>query len=540
MKRAFKNLKSKLEATVEDTFSLQFPGTQSQSKYQPQHPFQYDGELPPTMTSVDDDPRIFPVKQEDMMLYRKHRGVNLGSWFVLERWITESPYREAAGPGQSDLDVAKGRNAKAILEKHWDTWITEKDWSWIAGVGINAVRIPIGYYHVCGADRSILDGTDFYPFYNVYEGAWKRITNAILEANKRNISVMLDLHAAPGKQNADAHSGTSNSPNFFNDPHNQQRTLYALTSLTTHLVSFLNSQPLPPTNIIGIQLLNEPAPPNDTILQSFYTSTILQLQKIAPSIPIYLGEVWRPDAYADYVARDLAPKLSSDNENAMMIVLDHHLYRCFTPSDTNTPVAQHTHAIRTGETPAMLDRISEKMGRLGGGLVVAEWSGGLHPNSLASTTPASKQLEARREFVQAQMEVYDRSTCGGWYFWCYKKEYAGDVGWSFKEAMEKGIFSGKFGMVAKKRYTDFEVEAERRGKALVEARNAMYNRHVQYWSQFPNQTYEHARFISGFDAGWNANYRYFDSLNPDDPKVSEIGQSRNSCLPTIPPLFLFS
>jgi hypothetical protein len=51
------------------------------------------------------------------------------------------------------------------------------------------------------------------------------------------------------------------------------------------------------------------------------------------------------------------------------------------------------------------------------------------------------------------------------------------------------------------------------------------DRHVQYWAQFPDQKYEHERFLSGFEAGWNANYRYFDSLNPDDPKVSEVGKS---------------
>lgn len=99
----------------------------------------------------------------DFYRYRKQRGVNLGtqnnlqsrwfitfescqgSWFVLERWITEQPFQAASSPGQSDLDVARGSNAKEILERHWDTWITEVDWSWIADRGINAVRIPVSH-----------------------------------------------------------------------------------------------------------------------------------------------------------------------------------------------------------------------------------------------------------------------------------------------------------------------------------------------------------------------------------------------------------
>lgn len=66
-----------------------------------------------------------------------------GSWFTLERWITDTPFRQAAHPAASDLDVAKGANAKQILEKHWDAWITERDWSWMASMGINSVRMPV-------------------------------------------------------------------------------------------------------------------------------------------------------------------------------------------------------------------------------------------------------------------------------------------------------------------------------------------------------------------------------------------------------------
>jgi hypothetical protein len=66
-----------------------------------------------------------------------------GSWFVLERWIADTPFAQAASPGQSDLDVAKGSHAKEILERHWDTWITRQDFEWLAARGINAVRIPV-------------------------------------------------------------------------------------------------------------------------------------------------------------------------------------------------------------------------------------------------------------------------------------------------------------------------------------------------------------------------------------------------------------
>jgi len=80
--------------------------------------------------------------------YHPPQHVALGSWFVLERWITDSPFQHASQPAQSDLDVARGTNAKQILEKHWDTWITQEDWAWIAGRGINTLRIPVSCSNV--------------------------------------------------------------------------------------------------------------------------------------------------------------------------------------------------------------------------------------------------------------------------------------------------------------------------------------------------------------------------------------------------------
>jgi aryl-phospho-beta-D-glucosidase BglC (GH1 family) len=69
--------------------------------------------------------------------------ISLGSWFVLERWIADTPFQYAFQPAQSDLDVTRCINAKEILERHRDTWIIEEDLVWIAERGINTVRIPV-------------------------------------------------------------------------------------------------------------------------------------------------------------------------------------------------------------------------------------------------------------------------------------------------------------------------------------------------------------------------------------------------------------
>ena len=128
---------------------------------------------------------------------------------MLERWITEQPFRLAHSPSKSDLDVARGSNPKTLLENHWDQWIGLQDWEWIASRGVNTVRIPvcllyqrashfifkgylkIGYYHLCGIHPSVIQGTEFAPFSDVFNGAWSRITNAIQTAHRFGIGVLL-------------------------------------------------------------------------------------------------------------------------------------------------------------------------------------------------------------------------------------------------------------------------------------------------------------------------------------------------------------
>ena len=62
--------------------------------------------------------------------YRKQRGVNLGSLFTLEPWLTPSLFEGVRGAG-SEYDLCKQlgeEQARRRLEKHWDTFIDDGDW----------------------------------------------------------------------------------------------------------------------------------------------------------------------------------------------------------------------------------------------------------------------------------------------------------------------------------------------------------------------------------------------------------------------------
>ncbi|KAG1823741.1 glycoside hydrolase superfamily [Suillus subaureus] len=342
--------------------------------------------------------------QQRLYRYRKQRGVNLGSWFVLERWVSESPFQGAAGSGQSDLDVAKGLHAKQVLEQHWDSWITSTDFEWLAARGINTVRIPIGYYHICALDPSILTRTDFDGLQHVFEGAWSRLVAAVITAQSFGIGVLFDLHAAPGKQNKDSHSGTS-SPviSFFNGKFNMQLAIRALRMLVTQLIA-LRAHDSTFNNIVGVQLLNEPYPSSHETLYN-----------------------WLFARYGD-------------------------------------------------------------------------------------------EHQERASYIRAQLDLFELY-CAGSFFWTYKKEFSGDQGWSFRDAVENGVFPEVVGMIPVKDYVGLSAEINAR---KVSARNVALGQHVSYWARFPSY-YEHWRFEAGFDQGWVVAYDFFTFDRAGQPTVSELG-----------------
>ncbi|KAI0754068.1 glycoside hydrolase [Daedaleopsis nitida] len=424
--------------------------------------------------------------ESDMYRYRKMRGVNLGSWFVLERWIADSPFRCARAPAHSDWDVAMGSAARNILEQHWDTWITEQDWVWLSEKGVNTVRIPIGFYHICGADSSVLRGTDFSELGGVFEGAWDRITNALASAHRHGVGVLFDLHAAPGKQNADSHSGTSSEPTFFENSKNMRHTLNILTIFVTHIKTFARSHNPPLPNLVGIELLNEPAPGSHSrALKEWYKDAFRAVRAIDPNLPIYIGDSWSTDEYTAFIKASETPS----------IVLDHHLYRCFTSGDIATPASEHARRLRESQeaTPELFSRVSKELEGCGGALVVGEWSAALNPGSLHG---ASDEHTEKRQYVQAQLQLYEQH-CAGWFFWTYKKEHGGDTGWSFRDAVEAGVFPVGFARLPRGAFSEDDM-----GSVRERTRDDALGHHKAYWDQYPGR-YEHQRFYDGFTTGWN-------------------------------------
>lgn len=166
--------------------------------------------------------------------------------------MTPSLFTCAAQPQVSELDIANGwgslDNARSVLEQHWDTFINQSDFQYLASIGINTVRLPIGYWTL-GPD--FVQGTPYENVSSVYQNSWSRVVRTINMAAQAGIGVLVDLHGAPGSQNGQQHSGISDGQtNLFDNPWYINKTMDVL--------SFLIGQLGYVTNVVGIEILNEP------------------------------------------------------------------------------------------------------------------------------------------------------------------------------------------------------------------------------------------------------------------------------------------
>lgn len=166
--------------------------------------------------------------------------------------MTPSVFNCAAGEGIAEIDIAYGwgskENARYVLERHWDTFIAENDFQYLSTLGINTVRLPIGYWNL-GPDYC--KDTPFADASDVYQNSWSRVVRAINMAGKYGLGVLVDLHGAVGSQNGQDHSGIADGQtNLFSDAGNQDKTINVLTYLTKQLLHV--------NNVVGIEILNEP------------------------------------------------------------------------------------------------------------------------------------------------------------------------------------------------------------------------------------------------------------------------------------------
>ena len=207
------------------------------------------------------------------------RGTNLGSYYLHERWmaLTDSPdmlYTVNKLTERFDRDAAF-----ELLDIYQTNFWTSEDFDAVQALGLNCLRFPISYIDVFDCDFDLMrsDNPTAEELLNMTLTLRKdhllKMDKFIVEAEKRGIYIILDLHGAYGSQNGNDHSIDSRQHDWL---WRQDDVGSAFRELTLELWTVLAEHYKDYKNIAAYDLLNEPA--GDANDQGCLTSTTGKLQ----------------------------------------------------------------------------------------------------------------------------------------------------------------------------------------------------------------------------------------------------------------------
>ncbi len=359
--------------------------------------------MPDLALARDISSPVSPQTPGNALLVSTLRGVNLGAWLVLERWMTPDTYRDTDASDEYTLCLDLGNKAKKRLEKHRQTFITASDFRWMKNSGLNAVRLPVGYWAL-EAPKPYVESSSYIDF-------------ALDQCQQNGLMLLLDLHGAPGSQNGWDHSGRSGPVNWAKDPQNIQETIRILESFAQKY----GNHPA----LYGMELLNEPSPelPLDT-LQQFYQDAYTHVRKyLKPNAAVVIHDSFRPLAWKNFMQQ---PAFSN-------VILDTHLYQCFDQkAKSRSAFEQLTYALNR---KTALDKMQQQELPT----LVGEWSLSL-PQKAMSSLSGLQMESVTRGYAGAQLLNYEGTH--GWFFWSYKLEQPSE--WHFRYCVERGWLPSNF------------------------------------------------------------------------------------------------
>lgn len=224
------------------------------------------------------------------------RGTNFGGWGILEDWFC--PFSDPSGEENiyQTLVSRFGQDAAHDLFKRYrSNWITEQDYTNVAQMGMNVIRLPIWYRNLQRDDN----GT----WYRDTQGNidFSELDGVVSMCRKYGLYLILDLHGLPGYQNDYDHCGKSKSMSLFDDTAQGARYRAVTLDFWTQVAKHYADEP----TIAMYDLMNEPLGTNITRDKSFkqtfwdFSDELYRAVRAADSRHIITMEaIWDPSAIA--------------------------------------------------------------------------------------------------------------------------------------------------------------------------------------------------------------------------------------------------
>lgn len=378
---------------------------------------------------------------------KKIKGVNLGNWLVLEKWMLPEMF-EGTG-AEDEVWLNRKMNPAELKEKmkeHRDTFITEQDFAFIKEQGIWLLRIPVPYF-IFG-DRP--------PF----NGCVEYLDKAFDWAEKYGLQILIDLHTVPGSQNGYDNGGLTGVCKWCKNP---EEVEFALTVLERLAKRYGQRE-----GLYGIEVLNEPisflvyatAPSTGKavdkeeakgsgyvplpFLENFYRNAYRRLRKILPeNKTIVFHDGFRLRHWGKFFRK----------EHMKNVVLDTHIY--IFAMESFVPIHMPwVYQIYIKSQQRLIERIQKDVP-----VVVGEWcicnkyaekavSGKSAEESSDRSARAAAQDELRKkrylEIAAMQLQAWESGA--GWIYWSYqfkpnRKEPLDEKwkeSWDFSRCVENG------------------------------------------------------------------------------------------------------
>ena len=165
------------------------------------------------------------------------KGVNLGNWLVLEKWMSPALFDGTTAEDEYYLPSQLSKEVyEARIKIHRAEYITEGDFVRIKAMGLDTVRIPVPYF-IFG-DRP--------PFI----GCIAELDKAFNWAERYGLQILIDLHTAPDSQNGFDNGGISGVCKWSRQPDEVEFVLNVLERLAERYKDR--------AGLWGIEVINEP------------------------------------------------------------------------------------------------------------------------------------------------------------------------------------------------------------------------------------------------------------------------------------------
>lgn len=366
----------------------------------------------------------------------KIRGVNLGNWLVLEKWMEPKVFEGTDAEDETWLArMLPEEELKRRMKAHRDTYITKEDFAYISEKGINTIRIPVPYF-IFG---------DVKPFI----GCIEYLDKAFEWAMEYKLKILIDLHTAPGGQNGYDNGGITGVCRWHKNPKYVRFVINVLMRLANRYGGN--------DNLFGIEVLNEPiswpvymtsptrkkaANPEEVrnsgyvpfaFLTTFYKTVYWNLRKILPlDKAIVFHDGFRLHNWNYFF-------MSNDFKN---VYLDAHIY--ISAMENFTKI----HNPLMYKSYLGIDKLRLKLASKSVPVIIGEWcinnsyAGNMKKGNLSEEDYKKAQAGRYRKVAQMELDTWDNTS--GWFYWNYKlfnnpEDYAREKwkeSWDFRQCIK--------------------------------------------------------------------------------------------------------